>query len=45
LYNEEQVLSLKIDPKKVTIANIDAYENLMQGAIAPATSNASFKSG
>jgi len=45
LNSEEQVLNLKIDPKKVTIANIDAYENLMQGAIAPATSNASYKSG
>ena len=45
LVSEEQVLNMKIDPKKVTIANIDAYENLMQGAIAPASSNANFKSG
>jgi len=43
--NEDQVLGLQIDPKKVTIASIDAYENLMSGAIAPACSNANFKSG
>lgn len=29
----------------MTIASLDAYENLMQGAIAPASSNATFKSG
>ena len=45
LINEEQVLNLQITPKKVTIADIDAYENLMSGAIVPASSNASFKSG
>lgn len=39
------MLNLQITPKKVTIADIDAYENLMQGAIAPASSNASFKNG
>jgi len=39
------VLNLQITPKKVTIADIDAYENLMSGAIVPASSKASFKSG
>lgn len=43
--SEDDLLKLKIDPKKVTIAGLDAYENLMQGAIAPASSNATFKSG
>lgn len=43
--SEQQVLKLEIDPKKVTNASIDAYENLMQGVIAPSSSNATYKNG
>lgn len=39
---EDQVLNLHIDPKKVTISSIEAYENLMSGAMAPASSNATY---
>ena len=36
---------MKIDPDKVTIADIDSYEDLMKGSIAAASSNASAQRG
>lgn len=43
--NEEEVLKLTIDPKKVSAEELDVYENLMKGQIAKARSNASYQAG
>ena len=42
---EEQVLNMHINSDKVTIADIDSYEDLMKGSIAAASSNASAQRG
>ena len=45
LISEEETLKMEIDPRQVTSADIDKYENLMQGSIADGVSNANFQTG
>jgi len=41
--SEEDVLKLSVDPEKITIEDIDTYQTLMNGSVALASSNATYR--